>query len=820
MNENLINEKIKPWEPTEDGENVDTLIVHLEEVIKGGKATNIGVIGPYGSGKSSFIATFLKKKRRTDSVIRVSLASFDTEDTDKRALEVGIVQQILYRFDPEKTPLSRFHRIVYPNFLQFIIFLYPLLFYFGFINYLIIDSFLQKYIYLVFNILYYPFLTYWDIKSIYVLAYFFLICSLGYICWTLYQTIFNWRTISISTPIGSIGLDKSQTTILDQYLEEILYVFDANSQKRIVIFEDMDRFDNTIKILTIFTKLREINHLLNNRGKKPIIFIYAIREDLIPKPEDRVKFFNFIISIIPYSDQNNSESRLIQEFPDNNRDLLELISIYIYDYRFIQHIQNEFLFINNILNKKNKLSIDTILALVCYKNLYPNDFNSLRNNTGDLYSGIELVRKFGLEQYHQNLKNYDDFETELQGENTIDSNQLNLISRLLISEYIGIDYYDYISHFIPGKMGIHDWDFVRKVRLVNINKDLQTQQLINPTLVIDRLELEYFTRGWALNYSVFFQLLDDKFFSTEKSTSKLQELLNYITQKDKNGQFIYHEFINGLISEKGILLQPKYINEPLKDIISEYNLNFSKISSKIPPDLLQFIVHENYYILNEMNLKQIYDLSLKSLWDMSYYWEKAKELSEDIANKVLENIITTINGNESSPTLQEQIKEYPIVDYVPMLKEIILQPSLYNLSFIDNLKNNNIVITYDGDYVEKLQNLSFNRIKVLIENDMIVVELFISISTNNKTLSDDEKIKLWNIYIEKDRDLVQKELTTPALDIIFPDWGILKKGSSFTINNNQDNLNFCEFLKENKSISSYYNYIKGESIQVNRTKSK
>ena len=51
----------------------------------------------------------------------------------------------------------------------------------------------------------------------------------------------------------------------------------------------------------IFVHLRELNNLLNNDDsikRKPIVFVYAVRDDIFSK-EDRTKFFDFIIPIIP-----------------------------------------------------------------------------------------------------------------------------------------------------------------------------------------------------------------------------------------------------------------------------------------------------------------------------------------------------------------------------------------------------------------------------------------------------------------------------------------------------------------------------------------
>ena len=55
--------------------------------------------------------------------------------------------------------------------------------------------------------------------------------------------------------------------------------------------------------------LRELNNLLNNDeaiNHKPIVFVYAVRDDIFSK-EDRTKFFDFIIPVIPIVNATNSE---------------------------------------------------------------------------------------------------------------------------------------------------------------------------------------------------------------------------------------------------------------------------------------------------------------------------------------------------------------------------------------------------------------------------------------------------------------------------------------------------------------------------------
>ena len=92
------------------------------------KVFNIALTGPYGSGKSSIIQSFLKKYRRP--ALQISLASFIPEGdvgenkVSRQEIERSILQQILYGADANKLPLSRFKRIQSPGVWSFLKSLY------------------------------------------------------------------------------------------------------------------------------------------------------------------------------------------------------------------------------------------------------------------------------------------------------------------------------------------------------------------------------------------------------------------------------------------------------------------------------------------------------------------------------------------------------------------------------------------------------------------------------------------------------------------------------------------------------------------------
>jgi len=186
---------------------------------------------------------------------------------------------------------------------------------------------------------------------------------------------------------------KHTKSIMNQYLDEILYFFSVRPYN-VVIIEDLDRFKQT----EIFTKLREINLLLNQSEKtkdKNIVFIYAVRDEMF-HDKDRTKFFDFIIPIIPTINSSNSSQILLSKNIDNNYSLsesfIENISFIIDDMRLLHNICNEFFLYKNLLSPQ--LNPEKLFSIITYKNILPNDFVMLSNNQGELHRLINNKNNF------------------------------------------------------------------------------------------------------------------------------------------------------------------------------------------------------------------------------------------------------------------------------------------------------------------------------------------------------------------------------------------------------------------------------------------
>lgn len=186
-------------------------------------------------------------------------------------------------------------------------------------------------------------------------------------------------------------------TVLERDMKEIVYLL-SSSNTRIVVFEDLDRYDN----VDIFVKLKELNFLLNayletNGRKRVVRFVYLIKDGLLYS-KDRTKFFDFILPIVPIVDSKTSENHLLDMFtnvedsPDTK--FLSKISLYIDDMRILRNIVNEYNVYSHILPVQGLgLSKDKLFALITFKNIFPKEFGRLQKDKGYVLGIFKKLEK-------------------------------------------------------------------------------------------------------------------------------------------------------------------------------------------------------------------------------------------------------------------------------------------------------------------------------------------------------------------------------------------------------------------------------------------
>ena len=387
--------------PTDEADPNGVYAEALQTAMDNPDVSNIALTGPYGSGKSSIIRTFLKRHPRP--TLHISLAAFlpDAEDPDaeegdagehqetltkgakqpsRQEIERSILQQLLYGADADRLPLSRFKRIKSPGFWSKLRSLYILLglmaLWYVFVERAAILSGAYFKPLALSNLFDYGMFGFATV-FVYTMVHYIYVASLGV----------SLKSISLkNVELGPAATD--QSSILNRHLDEIVYFFQSTKYELVVV-EDLDRFDDS----DIFVTLREINSLVNGYVgvKRRVQFLYALRDDMFANT-DRTKFFEFIIPVIPIINSSNAIDMVLRQgerlaLQDRlDQDFLREVSRYLNDLRLIRNIFNEYaIYVANLeTDDENSLDPNKLLAVLIYKNTYPRDFERLHRGEGHL----------------------------------------------------------------------------------------------------------------------------------------------------------------------------------------------------------------------------------------------------------------------------------------------------------------------------------------------------------------------------------------------------------------------------------------------------
>ncbi len=378
-------------------ENIDEYTKALNEALEDNKVKNIAISGSYGSGKSSFIKTFEKNNAKYN-FLDISLATFknkNIKETDNKPdlslIEKSILEQMFYKVKNKTIPQSRLNKIDRLKLMPFkiVTILIVTLSYFIVFSPKSLETitFFKDLIQINTT----EYLKYLPIIILFLGAY--------YLLKKLLIVLSNTNIEKLNLQNLELVSNNDSGSLLNKYLDEILYFFEKTNFD-VVVFQDLDRYDN----LDIFTKLRELNNFINNSEQvnKKIVFIYAVKDEMFTNADERTKFFDFLIPIIPYINATNSKDILLDYFKGVNQNFLYDISLYISDMRLLKNIYNEYLIYSNNLDEK--LDKTKLLAMIIYKNFEPQDFELLHKCKGLVYD-VFNSKKEHIKSYITDIEN-------------------------------------------------------------------------------------------------------------------------------------------------------------------------------------------------------------------------------------------------------------------------------------------------------------------------------------------------------------------------------------------------------------------------------
>lgn len=624
----------------------DSYIEGLKWALRNERIKNIALTGPYGSGKTSILETF-KKIHKEFNYLNISLASFNQESSNSeelnRLIEQSILQQIFYGVNSKTIPDSRFKRIQNLKFKNLLV-RSLLTFLWIFASLFLFKPVIFSSIILFKNL---------DLSKNIALNYFLLIVfSLGLIT-IVFQAIrilrnskfnkFNFRS-------GEIELNEStEASILNKHFDEILYFFEV-TRYNVVIIEDLERFNK----LDIFTKLREINFLLNNSKQvnRRIVFIYAVKDDMFTSSKDRTKFFDFIIPVIPIINSSNSGEILIKKLQDSNlinilqKDFLNDISLYIDDMRILKNIYNEFIIYKCKLGNVD-LDPEKLFSIIIYKNLYPNDFARLHKNEGMIYNVFankKILSQKLTDQIDNRISNLKTSVEALKNEFLLKQAQLRYIYigklvQLLPANSVGISLENTKYHF----------------------NQLEDPQIFE--LLTKQPDISYQpdgVSGRVRNSGISFKTIQEQI----NPESNYTNWLSIIEMKENNKAEGFKEEIEKLNYEKGIIESMAF-----KELLEMSNISFAFEETIRKESILIYLIRNGY--INEYYHSYISHFYPGSLTkeDMDFVLSVKNQIALEFGYK-LSNINEVIKKLQLIEFSKEMTLNYDLIDYILDKKEI------------------------------------------------------------------------------------------------------------------------------------------------------
>lgn len=649
-NENQKNDIFTDLAPTDNLSNDQKYVETLDWALNDERIKNIAITGPYGAGKSSIIASYLKKrpyiKKRS---LNISLANFskkkndivenETKKFDEKDIQRSILKQLFYKTKPSKIPLSRYRKLYKPNAVKIFMLLVLTFLLVLMISYIFNYSAFNRNIGLIDTA--YKRLVSEKIPSILIILIVTVIVFLviGVII-KLISYLYSRFSIS-KINLGSFA-EASQdigSSIFDKNMDEIMYFFE-NTGYRIVFFEDLDRWDNS----SIFLHLRELNSTLNRDEliREPIIFIYAIGDDFFNNDEERTKFFDFIIPVIPVMTSTNAGEFLINKlksYKDISDKFVYDVSPYISNIRILDNICNEFGIYEPIIirHQKLQLSREKLLALIIFKNLYPKDFVDLEKEKGIVKDAFEKKDEY-IEQIRKSIQ----ADISAERERLKDIKEDNFSS-----------YKEVISVFlaaVTGYKGLATYFYCSRT------SDITADQLISKEKSLTDLKDG---EVYQINFRHF---SGDRDYIQERLSDKLIDKyikhVDLIGQKNETGieklqQNIEHQ------KEK----IEKLGTTTLKDLIDKYNIIDQFPDDVMKNDLLVFLLRRGYIDEQYANYINYFKGTSITNEDQNFILsiKNRRGLTQDFHLTKVKNIVSRLQDFEFS---QKEIYNNDLLNYL------------------------------------------------------------------------------------------------------------------------------------------------------------
>lgn len=791
---------------------------------------SIAIDGKYASGKSTLLNEFLYKYEHEFNCVRCSLATFESDEQKFVEKQNKTAHSDNLKVDEKNNIIGKvldcilIKRRTQPNYL--------------------LGSIISVILYGVFCIMVTTNIFSLDYLNILFVSFIF---SASFFLITFISTSITKGKISLSNYSFEFEIENDENK---KKINEIINMFRKYNRTIVVIFEDLDRF-NTINI---YNELKELNFILNNILSNKIVFIYALDTSLFNKIEERTKFFDLIVPVIPKISSETGLDFLKNSLPEIDDKLLMIILKVTTNIRELMNLCNEYKIIRQYFFKENKSYYesknDKILYIVALKNFFPCYYDDLfssitfldkiyqncinnvyeKNKNDNLVDPINDFISSSYSSLNPNLNRI--LETDKISVNQLKNNiriiiengayKIKLESKFnnlicdficegLILGFIEIDYKEYLT---PIKFENIDLsDFAKRhdmyLGIVDVNYEFS-----NPYNVLKTIRHNMYMQQSIMNYSLISELYKMKnIFPNYLSLFRRTFIVNY--QFDTSSSFSPYKF------------KPALDNKNFVELIRAFALNFEKKQLPYDKEFLLDIAYSNQLkmFLKDDDIKilgLIMNLALNEETDKNNYIREV--INTDFINSH-NNGKFIIFFNEFSLENLLAIKKYTNKNFVfgkntDDFNDLIFENYIYDLG-IDSLRNkfnssidlniiiNNLMLENNRTRYEEINKIISSTLKsnitFLISKDFLIK--FCNELEQNYSIQLGSNF--FNNITLKDNINNCDELPTSirkSLDIFIKKGSILlcDENVNYFTNNENFRLEFCTYyIKEIISIDKY-----------------
>lgn len=306
--------------------------------------------------------------------------------------------------------------------------------------------------------------------------------------------------------------------------------------------------------------------------------MYAIRDDIFTDT-DRTKFFEFIIPVIPIINSTNSGEIFLQKleesekkgiFHEISQEFILDVSPYVEDMRILQNIYNEFVVYKETIrtDQELKLSDETMMALIIFKNLYPREFAELQMERGVVKQAFEDKQRYISEQCMQWRNEIDEFTQKLEKYHDDCLEQVKELKTAMLGAMV-----DWQG--IPYSIKKNSWDKYPVSKIMGDSFELL--QLAE----LQDVKIEYYT--WNS-------------YQSEKSVNNFQEVFKRYYERIKNFQFVQEKGVSSIKGEIEDLKKNAHelSGWSLKKLIEEFGVHNVLSEKVVENKLLVFMLRRGY----------------------------------------------------------------------------------------------------------------------------------------------------------------------------------------------------------------------------------